>query len=197
MTGFKPHRLVAAPLIAAAMALTPLAAWATPCDPNVFTPVPDCRIQVQAPVHYDAGGVSGWADHCTGDRPYFWGLGNASLPGNFTWNNDWFTVTEIEFAEGPPDKFDADIFNWNIFGGEDITVSLGCSSVKPPGYIPGCTTTGGPVPDPECKPQQNIHNYCAPGKAPVCFQTYTETCSDKTNYVCTADQGLTSCLQCQ
>jgi hypothetical protein len=196
MAGLKLRRLVAGPLIGAAMILMPLAARATPCDPDIFSPVPDCEVQVQTPVQFDAGYAGGWAFYCTGDHPYFWGLGNANLPGNFTWNSWWFTVTESVFAEGPPNKFDALITNWNIGSAENIIVSLGCSKDPPPNYFPNCPTTGGPEADPGC-PQANIHNFCSSGPVPVCLQTYTETCPDKAQYVCSADLGLTSCQQCQ
>jgi hypothetical protein len=198
MTGHKPCRPAAGLLIGAAMTLMPLAAQAYyyPCDPNLFEPVPNCEPQQQAPVKYDPGWVQGWAYYCTGDHPYYWGP-NQSYYANFTWNNSCFSVAENWWNETTPNKFDATIGNWCISSEETIIVTLGCSKDPPPGYLPSCTTVGGAVPDPGCK-QSNQHTYCQnPGGVPICFETYTETCTNDTTYLCTADQGASWCQQCQ
>lgn len=198
MTGLEPPRLIAGLLIVAAMTCTPLAAWAhTPCDPTFMSPVTNCELQTQAPVHYGSWETQGWAYYCTGDHPYYWGP-NANYYENFTWDSSCFSVAENWWAEGSPNKFDATITNWCINpGGQKITVTLGCSKDPPPGYLPACTTVGGSVADPGC-PQANSHTFCNNSRAPpVCFLTYTETCTNKTKYLCTADVGLTWCQQCQ
>ena len=186
--------VVAGMLIGAAMSITPLPAWAAPCDLSYQTPVPECEPQPQAPVQYNSWQTHGWAYYCTGDHPYFWGLPSDYIE-DFTWDSSCFSVAENYFAEGPPNKFDATITNWCINpGGQKITVTLGCSKVPPPGYQPSCTTVGGSVADPGCK-QANVRTFCR-GSPPVCFLTYTETCANNTNYECTADNGFAWCQQC-
>ena len=133
MTGLQPRRLIAGLLIVAAMTCTPLAAWAhTPCDPTFMSPVTNCELQTQAPVHYGSWETQGWAYYCTGDHPYYWGP-NANYYENFTWDSSCFSVAENWWAEGSPNKFDATITNWCINpGGQKITVTLGCSKDPPP-----------------------------------------------------------------
>jgi hypothetical protein len=53
----------------------------------------------------------------------------------------------------------------------------------------------GPFDDPGC-PQSNIQNHCNSGLPPICFQNFTETCSNGTRYLCTADIGIVWCYQC-
>ena len=198
MTGRKPRRPAAGLLIGAAMTLMPLAAQAYyPCDPSLFEPVPDCEPQQKAPVEYPGDFGGGWAYYCTGDHPYYWGP-NASYYANFTWNNSCFSAAENWWNETTPNKFDANIANWCVFSPpQTIIVTLGCSKDPPPGYLPSCPTVGGAVPDPGCK-QSNQHTYCQnPGGVPVCFETYTETCTNDRIYLCTADQGASWCQQCQ
>src|SRR5690349_10010770 len=120
------------------------------------------------------------------------GFGN-----NFTWDNSCFQVTENPFAESEPSKMDATITNWCIHrGGEDITLTLGCS--KQPQAGPSCPNNNTKIvfQDPKCPVQGSPQNHCAPGIFPVCYQTWTEQCSDGPAY-CTADQGVIWCVECQ
>ena len=197
MTGRKQGRLVAALLFVSAMSLTTSAAWAhTPCDPTLMFPVPDCEVQTKAPVHYDSWETSGWAYYCTGDHPWYWGIGSYYLE-NFTWDNSCFTVAENYYAETTPNKFDATITNWCINrGGQKITMFLGCSKQPPPGFLPSCPGGGSFGADPGC-PQSNVHTFCNNSKLPICFLTYTEKCSNGTHYNCVADSGVNQCQQCQ
>jgi hypothetical protein len=157
-------------------------------------PIPDCQPQVQAPIKYGWWETQGWAYYCSGDHPYFWGLA-AGYPGDYSTNNSCFSSIENEFDEGTPNKFDATFTNW-CWADEEIVVTLSCSDIEPPAWSGGCTTTGGPVPDPGC-PQSNAHNYCTTVKfPPVCFQTYNETCGS-TTYDCTVDLLATWCFQCK
>ncbi len=167
---------------------------AAPCDG-----VPFCETQQQAPVHYWSWQTSGWAYYCSGDHPYYWNNGQNTLGfgNNFTWDNSCFQVTENPFAESEPSKMDATITNWCIHrGGEDITVTLGCSQ-QPQGG-PSCPNNNTKVVfhDPKCPVQGSPQNHCAPGIFPVCYQTWTEQCNDGPAY-CTADQGVIWCVECQ
>jgi hypothetical protein len=155
-------------------------------------PIPNCEVQTQAPVPYGRAETQGWAYYCTGDHPYYWGYPYAGYVGSYTWKEDGFTGTANWFAEAPS-KFDGTFTNW--YGAQDLTVSLACSSTPQPD-VQGCQTVGDPVRDPGC-PQANIHNYCSnAGGMPVCFQTFTETCSSGVSYDCSAQFGLISCNQC-
>jgi len=171
--------------------LLPEPAKADPCQTGAYEPIPDCVLQQQAPVNYKGWQTSGWAYYCTGDHPYFYGLQQGYID-SYTWDNSCFTVTEDIFVDGP-NKLDVTITNWCLKE-ETITVTLGCSSKPPPG-VASCTTVGGPVSDPGC-PQSNVKNYCSRGPVPVCFQTYQETCANKTSYFCTMTFGVAYCLQC-
>jgi len=167
---------------------------AAPCDG-----VPFCVTQQQAPVHYWSWQTSGWAYYCSGDHPYYWNNGQSTLGfgNNFTWDNSCFQVTENPFAESEPSKMDATITNWCIHrGGEDITLTLGCS--KQPQAGPSCPNNNTKIvfQDPKCPVQGSPQNHCAPGIFPVCYQTWTEQCSDGPAY-CTADQGVIWCVECQ
>ena len=197
MTGPGRCHLVAGLMFASAMSLTLSAARAhTPCDPTLMLPVPDCEIQTMAPVHYGSWGTSGWAYYCTGDHPYYWGIGSDYL-ANFTWDSDCFTVAENYYGETTPFKFDATITNWCINpGGQDIVVSLGCSDKPPPGFLPSCPGGGEFGPDPGC-PQSNVSTYCTHTVPAICFLTFFETCSNNVEYSCYADNGLTQCQTCQ
>jgi hypothetical protein len=192
MTRSEKRRLATGVLFAAAIALAPLATWAEACH-DYTTPIPDCETQTMATIHYGAWQTRGWAYYCTGDHPYFWGSAEY-YAGNYSQNNNCFSVTENPFVETTPNKFDATITNWCLKG-EDITITLGCSDAPPPGYLPACTYVGGPVHDPGC-PQANAHNYCSTTNPPVCFQTFTETCGS-TTYDCTIDLLVTWCNKCQ
>ena len=165
---------------------------AAPCDG-----VPLCETQVMTPVHYWSWQTSGWAYYCSGDHPYYWNNGQSTLGfgNNFTWDNSCFSVTENPFAEDAS-KMDATITNWCIHrGGEDITVTLGCSQQPQAG--PSCPNNNTQVVfhDVKCPMQGSPQNHCAPGTFPVCYETWTEQCSDGPAY-CTADLGAVWCVIC-
>jgi len=165
---------------------------AAPCDG-----VPLCETQVMTPVHYWAWQTSGWAYYGSGDHPYYWNNGQSTLGfgNNFTWDNSCFSVTENPFAEDAS-KMDATITNWCIHrGGEDITVTLGCSQQPQAG--PSCPNNNTQVVfhDVKCPMQGSPQNHCAPGTFPVCYETWTEQCSDGPAY-CTADLGAVWCVIC-
>jgi hypothetical protein len=53
-----------------------------PCSNTHPGSIPNCRNQVQAPVHFDLLETKGWAFYCGGDRPYFYVLdGGWSIDG--------------------------------------------------------------------------------------------------------------------
>jgi len=165
---------------------------AAPCDG-----VPLCETQVMKPIHYWSWQTSGWAYYCRGDHPYYWNNGQSTLGfgNNFTWDNSCFSVTENPFAEDAS-KMDATITNWCIHrGGEDITVTLGCSQQPQAG--PSCPNNNTQVVfhDVKCPMQGSPQNHCAPGTFPVCYETWTEQCSDGPAY-CTADLGAVWCVIC-
>src|SRR3954447_548723 len=165
---------------------------AAPCDG-----VPLCETQVMKPIHYWSWQTSGWAYYCSGDHPYYWNNGQSTLGfgNNFTWDNSCFSVTENPFAEDAS-KMDATITNWCIHrGGEDITVTLGCSQQPQAG--PSCPNNNTTVVfhDVKCPMQGSPQNHCAPGTFPVCYETWTEQCSDGPAY-CTADLGAVWCVIC-
>ena len=165
---------------------------AAPCDG-----VPLCETQVMTPVHYWSWQTSGWAYYCSGDHPYYWNNGQSTLGfgNNFTWDNSCFSVTENPFAEDAS-KMDATITNWCIHrGGEDITVTLGYSQQPQAG--PSCPNNNTQVVfhDVKCPMQGSPQNHCAPGTFPVCYETWTEQCSDGPAY-CTADLGAVWCVIC-
>ena len=164
----------------------------TPCDPSIFSPVPDCEPQQQAPVSYTFWETQYWDYYCSGDHPYFWGL-SSNIPVNFTWDNSCFSVIENVFGEIAPNKFSGLFTNWCT--AQDVTVTLGCSSQPPPGFAPACNIVGERVGDPGCS-QSNIQNHCSSGLPPICFQTFSETCSNGDRYFCTADVGFIWCYQC-
>ena len=117
--------------LALAVVMTPALSRAyNPCTDQAV-PIPDCLLQVQAPVSYTGWQTQGWAYYCTGDHPYFWGFGQTGrLTNNFSFDNACFTVTENIFAETTASKFDATITNWCI-ATQSITVTLGCSDQVP------------------------------------------------------------------
>lgn len=180
-------------LLGLALMLLPEPALARdPCQPGDADPIPNCEHQVQTPIHYKALQTQGWAYYCTGDHPYFYGLAQGYIDA-YTWDNSCFSVSEYEFGDGI-NKLDVTITNWCLKG-EDITMTLACSSTPQPGVAP-CTVTGNPVADPGC-PQSNIRNTCSNSNPPVCIQTYTETCAnDNTTYFCTMNLGVAYCLRC-
>jgi hypothetical protein len=158
--------------------------------------VQNCELQTQAPVHYYAWDTKGWAYYCTGDHPYFWGMNQSGLPFNYSWHNSCFTVSENIAEENAPNKADFFSTNWCLKG-ENLIVSLACSTNPPPGVGFCSNTVGGPVKDPGC-PQSDVHNYCNPNVPFVeCFQTFGETCGNGTQYTCSTDVDVTWCLKCQ
>lgn len=179
-----------------ALALAPSLSWATPCDPGDTPPIPNCELQVQAPVPYTGWETQTYDYYCTGDHPFFWGIGTSYYILNWTWDNSCFSGIENYFGEVGvfPNKFSGTFTNWCLKD-EDIVVTLGCSSTPPPGYGPTCKSSGVPVGDPGC-PTSNPQNHCSRGNVPVCYQTYTETCSDNTKYDCTILFGIATCTKC-
>ena len=171
------------------------AARSTPCDATIMDPVPDCELQQQAPVHYWSWETSGWAYYCKGDHPYFYGM-QQSFILNYTWDNSCFSVTENIFAD-TVNNLDATITNWCLHsGGEDITVTLGCSSKPPPGSAPCNIDNSDPVyKDPGCT-ESNQRTFCSSTIPPVCIVTDTETCADGTMYYCSASFGAVVCYKC-
>ena len=165
----------------------------TPCDPTIFQPVPECAPQQQQAVRFSGWETQYWDFYCTSDHPYFWGL-SSSVMLNFTWDNSCFSAIENVFGETAANKFSGLFTNWCI-DGQNITVTLGCSKQPPPGFAPACNIVGGPFGDPGC-PQSNIQNHCSSGLPPICFLNFTETCSNGTRYLCTADIGIVWCYQC-
>jgi hypothetical protein len=96
-----------------------LTLWSTPCDPSIFSPVPDCEPQQQAPVSYTFWETQYWDYYCSGDHPYFWGL-SSNIRVNFTWDNSCFSVIENVFGEIAPNKFSGLFTNWCT--AQDVTV---------------------------------------------------------------------------
>jgi len=189
-----PLRQVGLMAFAISVSIT-AAAWSTPCDQTLTPPVvPDCELQQQAPVHYWSWETSGWAYYCTGDHPYFWGMQQGFIL-NYTWDNSCFSVTENVFADNL-NNLDATITNWCLHrGGEDLTVTLGCSSMPPPGSA-SCKLGDDPVrKDPGC-PQSDSHTFCSSTNPPVCLLTAIETCPDGTEYFCSFSYGITTCYKC-
>lgn len=194
---FMPGRIItqaaAALLLCAGATLLSPNAMAEACHDYTTGPIPDCQPQTQGSVHYSGLETRGWAYYCTGDHPYSWNYADG-YPWNFTKNNNCFSVTENEFYETSPNKFDATITNWCLKG-EDLVITLSCSDVEPPGYTSSCThQVGGPVSDPGC-PQSSQHTYCSTSNPPVCIETFDETCG-ATKYDCTEDLLVTWCYKC-
>ena len=178
-----------------ALALVAGFARATPCDPSIFSPVPNCELQVQAPVTYSFWETQTYDYYCKGDHPFFWGIAAGWLV-NFTWDNSCFSGIENYFGEvglDVPNKFSGTFTNW--CREQAIVVTLGCSSTPPPGTGQSCQASGGPGADPGC-PQSNPQSHCSRGVVPVCYLTYTETCSDNTKYDCTIFAGISTCTKC-
>jgi hypothetical protein len=179
----------------AALAMTLLHAPAAladdPCTKN-FIPIPNCELQVQAPVQYWGWQSSTVAYYCTGDHPYFYGL-NQGYIFSYAWDNPSFTVTENMYLDDV-NKLEVLVTNWNIFP-ETLALTLACSATPQPGTA-FCATQGGPVSDPGC-PQGASKTFCSRGAVPVCFQLYKETCSNNVSYQCQILFGISSCLQCQ
>ena len=112
-------------------------AWADACSGSKRwgggspASIPDCELQVQAPVSYSGWETKGWAYLCGGDHPYFWGL-YASYSPSYTSNNNCFSISENAVNEaGDNSKFDATFTNW-CFKKESITITLACSDQVPP-----------------------------------------------------------------
>ena len=120
-------------LLAAPLATAP--AWADACDAHNYniegpSSIPDCELQVQSPLKFSAWESKGWAFHCTGDHPYYWGLAQGYSPA-YTFDNTGFTVPENAAAEGSDTtKFDATFTNW-CFKHKTVTVTLACSDQEP------------------------------------------------------------------
>jgi hypothetical protein len=158
--------------------------------------VPNCELQTQAPVHYYAWDTKGWAYYCTGDHPYFWGINQGGYPFNYSWHNSCLTVSENIAEETAPNKADFFVTNWCLKG-ENLTVSLACSSGPPPGVGYCSNTVGGLVKDPGCT-QVDVKNYCNPNVNFVeCIQTFGEICGNGKKYTCTDDLNVIWCNQCQ
>ena len=117
------------------VALAGPASAKTACDShnwNIAGPssIPDCELQQQAPLKLSSLDSKGWAFHCTGDHPYFWGLDVGYSP-SYTFDNSCFTVPENAAAEGSDtSKFDATFTNWCLKH-ETVTVTLACSDQAP------------------------------------------------------------------
>lgn len=134
MKGRSVRRMV----LLAAVAVTAVSgtAWADACDSKRWgggspSSIPNCELQVQAPVKYNGGQTKGWAYLCGGDHPYFWGL-YASYSPSYTSNNSCFSVAENAVNEaGNNSKFDATFTNWCLKK-ESITITLACSNQVPP-----------------------------------------------------------------
>lgn len=155
-------------------------------------PPPNCEPQTMAPVYYGTWWSRTWAYYCTGDHPFYWGPADSSKTG--LWNKtSGFTSIENIFAEDMPSKLDSEFTNW--YGGQNLVVVMACSSTPPPD-LQYCTNGyGPPVNDPGC-PQANLHNYCQNSRVPVCFQLFTESCSNGTTYQCTDTFGVIACNKC-
>ena len=169
------------------------AALAQPRDPctSAFIPIPDCELQVQAPVQYKAWHSSNMNYYCTGTHPYFYGM-NQSYILSYTFDNSCFTVTENVFGD-EINKLEVLITNWCVVS-EDVVVTLACSAQAPPGSA-FCDTEGDPMSDPKC-PVGPSKNYCSGGPVPACFQIFKETCTNNVSYQCQAIFGIVSCQQC-
>src|ERR1700712_5332940 len=85
--------------------------------------IPDCALQTQSEIGYSGLQTKGWAYHCTGARPYFWGSNYAGVSDSYSFGNTCFSVTENGFAETDAGKFDATITNWCLKH-EDFIVSI-------------------------------------------------------------------------
>lgn len=158
--------------------------------------VPNCELQTQAPVRYYAWDSKGWAYYCTGDHPYFWGVNQAGYTFAYKWNNSCFTVSENVAEETAPNKADFFVTNWCLKG-ENLVVSLACSSQPPTGVGYCSQTVGGPVKDPGCR-QVDVKNYCNPNVNFVeCIQTFGEICGNGTKYTCTDDENVVWCNRCR
>lgn len=123
-------------LAAAAVMAASSTAWADACASKRWgggspSSIPDCELQVQAPVSYSGWETKGWAYHCGGDHPYFWGLYDSYSP-SYTSNNNCFSISENAVNEaGDNSKFDATFTNF-CFKKESITITLACSDQVPP-----------------------------------------------------------------
>ena len=186
------RRLLGACLLAAV--LYPASGLADPCNPQ--NKIPGCQSQVQAPVPFYGGMGSGWAFYCTGDHPYFWGLGDGIL-SNYTWDNSCFTGIENLFDENPNNKFDGTFANW-CWSQQNLVVTLGCSDRPPPWSGPDdCAAVGEPVSNPGCA-SSDADTSCSNTNPPVCFKKDRQTCGDGTQYNCTgASAATTWCYKCK
>ncbi|WP_027136233.1 hypothetical protein [Geminicoccus roseus] len=198
MTIHSVRELVWLGLLACGLLLLPAPAGAQDVDVCLTAsngtgdPIPNCEVQVQKPVPYGRAETQGWAYYCTGDHPYYWGYPYAGYIGSYAWKESGFTGTANWFAQAP-NKFDGTFTNW--YGAQDLTVSLACSSTPQPD-VQNCQIVGDPVGDPGC-PEANIHNFCiTSGGVSVCFQTFTQTCSNGVSYDCNAQFGIVSCSRC-
>ena len=155
--------------------------------------IPNCEVQTMAPVSYGFWETKSWAYYCTGDHPYYWGAEWSGYVTSFNWNQSGYTGVENPFSE-TPGSFDGSFTRWQLFT-DPLTVNLACSSQAQPD-VQGCQSNGaGPVGDPGC-PQANVHNYCSRGPVPVCFQTFTESCTNGASYDCNDQFGVIWCNQC-
>ena len=122
--------------LGATLALGPGAAAAQgsgqdPCSNAHPSPIPDCRNQVKAPVHFSFLETKGWAFYCTGDHPYFspidgaWSIDNSNVSGS------GFSGIENPAAEtDSTSKMDATFTNWSLVD-NDLIVTLACSDTAP------------------------------------------------------------------
>jgi hypothetical protein len=72
-------------LTGAAAVLGSSSALADACDSKRWgggspSSIPDCELQVQAPLTFSALDSKGWAFHCGGDHPYYWSLLDSYSP---------------------------------------------------------------------------------------------------------------------
>ncbi|WP_191058862.1 hypothetical protein [Geminicoccus harenae] len=122
-------------LLAAAMLGLAGPAWADACGSHNWnggspSSIPNCELQVQAPLKLSAWESKGWTFHCTGDHPYYWGLAFGWSP-SYTFDNTCFTVPENAAVENnDTNKFDATFTNWCLKS-ETVTVTLACSDTPP------------------------------------------------------------------
>lgn len=142
--------------------------------------VPQCRQETQATLKLKGSQTKGWAYYCVNGYPYYYNWSKSGYKG--------ISVTENPFAEGNNvSKFDATITNWDPFKTQSVTVTLGCSKV-PKGS--SCKSFSS---DPKCPTIRGPDNNCSSGPVVVCVQTWTEKCSNGTEWNCTDDEGVIWC----
>lgn len=174
--------------------------FGSPCE---RVPKP-CEEQTMSAVHYKALQTKGWAYYCTGDYRFYYDNDNVLGFGN-NWKRSpsCFSVVEQSASTAHPSKAQFSITNWCHHSSfpfapkdDDITVTLGCSKI-PPGVNPSCDNPTQINHDPGCPLQGHETNTCSQYGI-ACIQTYTEKCTDGTEYYCTRDidVGVISCLYC-